>query len=223
MKIKLTILIVLASVLTAFAQKKYEGEQLKAIEFLESKRKEFKAAKNDSAYIAANSDQKYFITTITRGDQAEDIEEQIFQAKPGDVVGPFDGDKTFYLLKVLSVDSLRRTKARLLSFYPKGEYTSDTAKFSKLVEKYVETISKGKEYSKMIVKEEASIGVRNKGMFSFWEGQTKKENYDLVFDRKANNPYVKRVGQEIQVLYIIEEKRKAPYRAKAISLVKKIN
>ncbi len=222
MKLHLTAFFILLSTLSVLAQKKYEGEQLKAIEFLESKRAAFKASKNDSAYVAGNSDQKYFVTTITRGDQAEDIEEQIFKAKPGDVVGPFDGEKTFYLLKVIKVDSLKRTKARLISFFPKGEYTSDTAKFSKLVEKYVETIKKGKEYSKMIVKEEASIGVRNKGVLSFWEGQNKKENYDLAFERKINNPYVKRVGQEIQVLYVIEEKRNAPYRAKAIALVKKI-
>jgi hypothetical protein len=222
MKLKLTVLFILASSLTLFAQKKYEGEQLKAIEHLESKRKEFKAAKNDSIYITANSDQKYFVTTLVRGDQAEDIEEQIYKAKPGDVVGPFDGEKTFYLLKVLSMDSLKRTKARLIRFFPKGEYTSDTAKFSKLVSKYVETISKGKEYSKMIVKEEASIGVRNKGTISFWEGQTKKEFYDLAIDRKVNDPYVTRVGNEIQVLYVIEEKRNAPYKAKVVTLVRKV-
>lgn len=222
MKFKLTSLFILASVLTAFAQKKYEGDQLKAVEHLESKRKEFKAAKNDSLYIANNSDQKYYVTTLTRGDQAEDLEEQIFKAKPGDVVGPFDGENTFYLLKILSMDSLKRTKARLVSFFPKGEYTTDTAKFSKLVEKYVDAIKKGKEYSKMLVKDEASIGVRNKGTLSFWEGQTQKEYYDLAFEKKVSEPYVKRAGQEIQVLYILEEKRNASFKAKVVTLVKRV-
>ncbi len=74
----------------------------------------------------------------------------------------------------------------------------------------------------MIIKDEASIGVRNKGTISYWLGQAKKENYDLVIDRKISEPYVKRVGQEIQVLYITEEKRSAPFKAKAVALVKKV-
>jgi hypothetical protein len=217
------ILFFLFATITAFAQKKFDGEKQKTIELLESKRKEFKAAKNDSVYLSQNSDQAYYVATITRGDQAEDIEEQIFNAKPGEVVGPFDGDNTFYLLKILSMDSLKRTKAKLVCFFPKGEYTTDTAKFSKLVDKYIESIKKGKEFSKMIIKDEASIGVRNKGIVSFWEGQTTKENYDLVIDRKKSDPYIKRVGPEIWVLYVVEEKKNSPYRAKASSLVKKVN
>jgi hypothetical protein len=208
--------------ISLLAQNKFTEGKQKAIEFLESKRKDFKAAQNDSLYLASNSDQGYSISTITRGDQAEDIEEQIFKAKPGEVVGPFDGEKTFYLLKILSMDSLKRTKVKSVTFFPRGEYTSDTAKFSKFVEKYIDHIKKGKEYSKMIVKDETSIGLRTKGVLSFWEGQTKKENYELVFERKANNPFVRRVGQEIQVLYVVEEKRNAAFRARVITLAKKL-
>ncbi len=135
MKTKLTIFFLFATTVLSFGQKKFTVEQQKTIDLLQSKRKDFKATKNDSLYIADNSDQGYFLTTITRGDQAEDIEDQIFNAKPGDVVGPFDGENTFYLLKIKSIDSLQRTKAKLVSFFPRGEYTSDTAKFSKLVEK----------------------------------------------------------------------------------------
>ncbi len=222
MKTKLTLVFFFAATVLSFGQKKFNADQQKTIDLLQSKRKDFKASKNDSLYIVENSDQGYFLTTITCGDQAEDIEEQIFNAKPGDIVGPFDGENTFYMLKIKSIDSLQRTKAKLVSFFPRGEYTADTAKFSKLVEKYIDHIKKGKEYSKMVLKDEASIGVRNKGITSYWYGQTKKENYDLVIDRKINEPYVKRVGNEIQVLYITEEKRSAPYKAKAVALVKKV-
>ena len=215
-------LFLLLSSLSVFAQKKFDIEQQKTIEQLEAKRKEFKLSKNDSLFVTQNSDQGYYTTIVTRGDQAEDIEEQIFNAKPGDVVGPFDGDKTFYLLKLISIDSLKRTKAKLINFFPKGEYTSDTAKFAKLVENYIEYIKKGKEFSKMIIKDEASIGIRSKGIQSYWEGQNKKENYDIIFERKISEPYVKRNGPEITVLYIIEEKRNAPFRAKVIALVKKV-
>lgn len=221
MKTKLTFLLLLIISITSYGQKKFDGEKQKTIELLETKRKEFQASKNDSLYISANSDQAYRVSTITRGDQAEDIEEQIFNAKPGTVVGPFDGEETFYLLKIKSMDSLNRTKAKLVSFFPKGEYTSDTTKFSKLVSKYIDYIKKGKEFSKMIVTDKDIIGVRNKGITSFWEGQTSKENHQLIFDRKVNDPYVTKVGQEIQVLYVIEEKRNAPFRAKTTSLVKK--
>ena len=216
------VLFFLFCTISSFAQKKFDANQQKTIDLLETKRKDFKASKNDSLFLAQNSDQGFYSTIVTRGDQAEDIEEQIFGAKPGDVVGPFDGGNTFYMLKLISVDSLKRTKAKLVSFFPKGEFTSDTAKFSALVVKYIESIKKGKEYGKMIVKDEASIGVRSKGVTSFWEGQSRKENYDIVFDRKVSEPYVKRVGSEIQVLYIISEKKNAPYRAKVVSLVKKV-
>ncbi|HWZ23034.1 MAG TPA: hypothetical protein VNW06_10295 [Cytophagaceae bacterium] len=221
MKTKLTFVLLLVASIASYGQKKFDAEKQKTIELLESKRKEFQASKNDSLYIAANSDQPYRISTITRGDQAEDIEDQIFNAKIGTVVGPFDGEETFYLLKIKSMDSLNRTKAKLISFFPKGEYVKDTAKFSKLVDKYVDYIKKGKEFNKMIVNDKEVIGIRNKGVTSFWEGQTSKENYQLVFDRKSNDPYVTKGPEETQVLYVIEEKRNAPYRTKATSLVKK--
>ena len=221
MKFKLLLLLLLVLNINVFGQKKFNEEQQKTIDLLEALRKDFKASKSDSLFAAQNSEQGYFSTFIVRGDQAEDIEEQIFNAKPGDVVGPFDGDKTFYLLKILSMDSLKRTKAKLVSFFPKGEYTSDTAKFSKLVSNYIEYIKKGKDFSKMIIKDEASIGIRSKGVQSFWEGQTKKENYDLIIDRKISEPIVKRNGPEISVLYILEEKKSTSFRAKVITLVKK--
>ncbi|HSZ26251.1 MAG TPA: hypothetical protein VK766_11045 [Cytophagaceae bacterium] len=222
MKSRFTILLIIATSLASFGQKKFTAEQQKAIEELASKRKEFKAAKNDSLYLAENSDQSYYVTTITRGDQAEDLEEQIFNTKLKEVAGPFDGGNTFYLLKILSMDSLKRTKAKLVSFYPKGECTTDTAKFSKLVEKYIEAIKKGKEYSKMLYKDEASIGVRNKGITSFWEGHKNNANYDIVYERKVSDPYITKVGQEVEVLYIVEEKRNAPFRTKVVTLVKKV-
>ncbi len=221
-KIALTAILFFVVQFVSFGQKKFEGEKQKAIEFLEGKRKDFKAAKNDSLYVAANSDQGYFVSTITRGDQAEDLEEQIFNTKIGHVAGPFDGEQTFYLLKIVAMDSLKRTKAKLISFFPKGEYIKDTAKFAKLVEKYIDHIKKGKEFNKMIVADQAYIGVRNKGITSYWEGQTGKENYANVIDRKVSEPYVTRVGEEIQVLYIIEEKKNAAFRAKVVSLVKKV-
>ena len=222
MKSKLLLALFLSSSLTILAQKKFDSQQQKTIDLLETKRKEFKATKTDSLFLVQNSDQGYYSTFVTRGDQAEDIEEQIFNAKPGDVVGPFDGDKTFYLLKLISVDSLKRTKAKSISFFPKGEYTSDTAKFSKLVANYIDYIKRGKEFSKMIIKDEASIGIRNKGVHSYWEGQNKKENFDIIFDKKITDPYVKRNGPEINVIYVIEEKKNAPFRAKVTSLVKKV-
>jgi hypothetical protein len=221
-KLTLTIIFFIAIIGISLGQKKYEGEKQKAIEFLESKRKEFKAATNDSLFIIANSDQGYYKSIITRGDQAEDLEEQIFNTKVGHVAGPFDGEQTFYLLKILSMDSLKRTKAKLISFFPKGEYVGDTAKFAKLVDKYIDHIKKGKEFNKMIISDNASIGVKSKGIISYWEGQTTKENYELVFDRKISDPNVTRVGEEIQVLYVLEEKKNAPFRAKVVSLVKKV-
>ncbi len=221
MKLKLTLLL-LAITSLSYGQKRFDEEKQVTINLLESQRKAFMASTNDSLYIISNSDKGYYISTITRGDQAEDIEEQIFIAKPGNVVGPFDGDETFYLLKIISMDSLKRTKAKMVTFFPKGEYMADTAKFSKLVAKYIDNIKKGKDFNKMIISDKDIIGIRNKGITSFWEGQTGKENYQLAYDRKISDPFVKRIGQEIQVLYILEEKRNAPFKAKVTSLVKKV-
>ena len=105
MKTKLTLLFLLVVSVASYGQKKFDAEKQKTIELLESKRKEFQVAKNDSLYIAANSDQPYRVSTITRGDQAEDIEDQIFNAKIGTVVGPFDGEETFYLLKIKTANT----------------------------------------------------------------------------------------------------------------------
>ena len=222
MKTLVYLIVFITSVSLAFGQKKFTEEQKKVLDYLEPKRAEFKKAKNDSLFVVQNSDQGFFYATFTRGDQAEDIEEQIYHAKVGDVVGPFDGENVFYLLKIVKYDSSYRTKAKQLNFYPKGEMTSDTAKFRKLVDKYISALSQGKEIGKMAIKDEASLGIRSKMLGSFWEGQTSKENYDLLFDRKVSDPYVKKAGQEIHVIYILEEKKKAAYKAKAVMLVKKV-
>ena len=125
----------------AFAQKKFTPAQKKAIDFLESKRAGFRASKNDSLFVVQNSDAGFIVKTMVRGDQAEDLEDQIYGSKPGEIVGPFDGETTFYLMKILKYDSLNRTKAKLISFYPKGEFTTDSAKFRKHLDKYQHTLS----------------------------------------------------------------------------------
>ncbi len=222
MRIIITSIFVLLFSSFILAQTKYTGKKLEIIQLLESKKKEFQGAKNDSLYLVQNSDKGYAVTKVQRGDQAEDIELQLFGTPKGGVAGPFDGETSFYLLKILTMDSLYRTQAKLVSFFPKGEYVSDTAKFNTLVESYIDQIKKGKPFGKMLVKDEASIGIRNKGVISFWENNTSKENFSAIFDKKVNEPVVKRVGNEVQVLYVIEEKTKAPYEAKVLKLVKKV-
>jgi len=223
MRILTTTLVLALFSSLAFAQTKYTGKKLEIIQLLESKRKEFQTAKNDSLYVVQNSDRSYDVTKVRRGEQAEDIEVQIFGTQKGGVAGPFDGETSFYLLKIITMDSLYRTQAKLVSFFPKGDLVSDTAKFNSLVEGYVNQIKKGKPFGKMLVKDEASIGIRNKGAVSFWENNPAKENYDAIFNKKADEPFVQRVGNEIQVLYVIEEKTKAPYEAKVLKLVKKVD
>jgi hypothetical protein len=220
-RIATSLLLLLFSAVTT-AQTKYTGKKLEVIQLLESKKKAFQSSVNDSLYLIENSDKGYAVTKVRRGDQADDIELQLFGTPKGGVAGPFDGETSFYLLKIVAMDSLYRTQAKLVSFFPKGDYVSDTTKFNALVENYIAQIKKGKPFGKMLVKDEASIGLRNKGVISFWENNPSKENFSAVFDKKTNDPVIQRIGKEIQVLYVIEEKTKAPYEAKVLKLVKKV-
>src|SRR4051812_33231933 len=76
-------------------------QQKQAIEWLDLKKPEFQSTTNDSVFISKNSDSPFRYIYLRRGDEPEDVEDEIFKAKPGTVVGPFRSGSHNYLFKVV--------------------------------------------------------------------------------------------------------------------------
>src|SRR5690606_19350944 len=115
-----------------------KDSQEKALEYLQSKKAAFKSAPNDSIYILKNSDGAFKYYVFHRGDQEEDIEEQIYGAKVGDVVGPFKGgDTSAFLFKVKSYEQYAlRSRAKLIYIRSNKESKQDRASSRSLTIKY---------------------------------------------------------------------------------------
>src|SRR4051794_22388777 len=70
----------------------FRDSQTEAMNYLEQKKTDFKNSTNDSSFIIQFSDAPFKYYKFSRGDQQQDIEEQIYKGAVGDVVGPFRGD-----------------------------------------------------------------------------------------------------------------------------------
>ena len=80
----------------------------------------------------------------------EDLEEDIYGAKVGEIVGPFDGGNNMYLLKIVQYDTKACTKIRKVQLIPKGNCKTDNALFDKYLKKYSDAIGKGKNIRKTV-------------------------------------------------------------------------
>lgn len=207
---------------TSFAQMSFTPAEKQAMDWLQTKTKAFKASKNDSLFIANNSEKPFYVVHFSPGDQKEDIDREIFSAKVGDIVGPFRGDSFCYSFKVKNFsEPMTRAKADLIQFIPKS--FKDEAEIKKYIDKYTALIKKDdKEVFKIALKDEEKLALKRKDLGWIWQNQTDKEYYEQVYAAEKGEPVVIRNAKGIFILNITAEKQEAPYKVELVPLVKKI-
>lgn len=234
-------LIYIASIFTfflhfyAFGQGMTE-QQKQIVELLDSKKSEFQHTSNDSIYITKNSDSPYRYIYLRRGDEPEDIEEEIYNAKPGQVVGPFRSGNHNYLFKIVNLDSTRyRFKVRHIFIKPAGFEIKDTVEaFNKAV-KLAKSLNKDEDFKTLydqnnsdFKKVASECGIISESVSAdgdlgwIWEGVTINPiNAALIKTRKGEAVAVKtNYGSHV---FKIVTKETGFYKAIIISLLKKVN
>jgi peptidyl-prolyl cis-trans isomerase D len=207
--------------LPAYCQLEYYTEEEKAaLKWLESKIGEFKNAPNDSVFVSQNSESTFHYVNLQRGDQERDIEQNIYNSQPGNVVGPFHGGKDNYLLKIISYQYKPMVKVGQIKIIPKE--SADTSDLSKVIDKLTKSLSDDKQLHKIALKNSKHWSIRiNDDTDEYWEGERGKEAYDKLFNGKKDDYVIIKKEKETKILRVKEEKKEAPYRVKAIPLVKR--
>lgn len=211
-------------------------QQKQAVEWLESKKAEFQSTTNDSLFVSKNSDSPYRYIYQRRGDEPDDVEEEIYKSKPGTVLGPFRSGNHNYLFKVISLDSLRyRYKVRHIFIKPAGFSGKDTLDAYNLALKYAKSLNKGDDFKKIYDENNADFksfaaqcGINPDALAAdgdlgyIWEGTTIPTiNSALSKTRKGESVAIKTpFGAHV---FNVVAKDQGYYKAVIISLLKKVN
>jgi hypothetical protein len=195
--------------------------QVAALSFLEKKKTEFKNSTNDTIYAKEQTEVIFEYHIFSRGDQKEDIEEQMYKASPGDVVGPFRGeDSSSYLFKIISYEKYAvRSKAKLIYVKSDEDNKQDTASASKLTSKYFEYIRKGKDIKKHALNEKVRLIFKD--LVWFYEGEADREYYSDVMAMKQGESKLINTSKGPAILQVITSKENAPYMIRVLAMVKK--
>jgi parvulin-like peptidyl-prolyl isomerase len=234
---KVSLILIIFSIICFVEKVAAQGmtaQQRTAVEWLDSKKVEFQNTANDSIFITENSDSPYRYIYQRRGDEPEDVEEEIYNSKPGTVIGPFRSGSHNYLFKVISLDSLRsKMKVSHIFIKPKGFESKDTADAFNTAVKIAKSLNKGEDFASLLKsngsdfkKYAAACGINSEAVASdgdlgwIWQGATIPSiNAALLKARKgeaiaAKSPY----GAHV---FKIVNKEQGYYKAVIISLLKK--
>ena len=197
------------------------ASQEKALDSLSKLKPLFKEAANDTAFVKQYSQISFRVYTFHRGDQAADIEEQIYAATPGEVVGPFRGyDSSNYLFKVLSFEEHRlRSRATLIIIKPNAESKQDTASIRKYAIKYSEAAKKGKDINELAEKDNVRLIYRE--LDWYYEGVTERDYYDVVMKSEKGDLHILDSVHGASILKVTQAKEKVPYKVKLTAVIRK--
>jgi tRNA-dihydrouridine synthase len=196
--------------------------QERALDSLSKLKPLFQKTDNDSAFISKYSESSYSIYFFTRGDHAEDIDDQIYTASPGDVIGPFRGyDSSNFLFKILSFEEYKlRSKASLIYIRPNAENKQDAASIRKFALKYSDALKKGKNIKELAEKDNVRLIYKDLGWY--YEGMPEdKEYFDLVMKAEKGDAYIIESNSGASILTVTVSKEKVPVSVKLIGIMKK--
>ncbi len=212
-------LVFIAAFLSLKAQH-FTPDEEKALKYLESIKEPFKTTKSDSLFVVQHSDERFEYLNFTAGDHAADIEEQIYSAHPGDVVGPFRGvDTLHYIFKIVSYQDTTRMRGISIVIRPKEMSDWDSTRLNKMTERYREAIQKGKDYRKMADKEDLTVRLKNLGWY--YAFQTDKEFFKDIYDKKKDDVVVIKTRKGPVLVQIINSVQKVHYKTRVIPISKK--
>jgi peptidyl-prolyl cis-trans isomerase D len=207
---------------------------MQAYESLEKIKSDFQNSNHDSLFISKNSDAPFRKVFLTRGEQSEDVEEAIFNAKSNQVVGPFNAGTHNYLFKVVKLDSMRtRWHVGHIFIKPKGFNASDTLEAFNEGLKIAKDLNKGADFSDVLkesgddfkkLAEKVRLG-KKPGSESatgwLWEG-TSIPNFDKVLLKARKGEAVVAKSNIGIHVFQVTEKQMGFYKAVVYTIVKKV-
>lgn len=124
----------------------------------------FAASTDDSAYVARNSDLAFDTGFYPRGSFPADVEDRLFSAASGEVVGPVFDNGTYSIYKVSSTktDTVLKYRASHILIRPNSATKEDTLAAVKTANELLAKI-KGGESFETLARENGSDGTKDKG------------------------------------------------------------
>ena len=107
-------------------------DSAKALKWVMDKKPALQKSTNDTIFLSNNSDKGFDTTMKSRGTYPEGIEEAIFTANEGDVVGPHYDQGTYSIYKVLKFqdDTVPYIKASQILIKPTGGYEKEDSLYA---------------------------------------------------------------------------------------------
>jgi peptidyl-prolyl cis-trans isomerase D len=184
----------------------------------------FKSTADDSLFVINNSDYPFRYDYYTRAEIAGFMEQMFFNARVGDVIGPFYLEGFAILYKVAGFDSTYRMNASHVFLKPEGTGKKDTLNAVKKAQKVLKEINKGLDFAEAAKKygqDEVAKDGGNLGWFG--EGLMVKPFETAVMNGKKGEVFVVQSPFGAHVVRINEDKVPDPRgRIKVIPLMKKI-
>jgi hypothetical protein len=197
------------------------ASQVKALDSLQKLKPLFQKTLDDSVFVSKYSEGVFQIYFFRRGDHATDIDEQIYSANVGDVVGPFRGyDGLNYIFKIMSYDDYTiRSRANLIFLKPNDESKQDSASVAKLTEKYLELSKKGKDIKIRAFKEDIRLIIQDLNWY--YEGENEKQYYEQLFSMTKGEAVMLDTKNGPALLIITNSKERTPSSVRTIGIMKK--
>jgi peptidyl-prolyl cis-trans isomerase D len=166
----------------------------------------FAAAKNDTLYVDLNSDTKFDTTAKRISAFPADIQDQIFNAAPGTIVGPVyrDGKYSIYKIAGTKQDTVYQMRASHILFKTENNDTLATIKKAQGV---MAEIRKGASFAEKAA-QYGTDGTASQGGDLGWftEGQMVKEFNDAVLNGRKGDMMIVKTQFGIHIVKITEDK-----------------
>jgi peptidyl-prolyl cis-trans isomerase D len=142
-----------------------KSDSIIARDWMAKQQERFSKTTNDSAFVAGAGNSTYTGQYLPRGSYPAEVEDQIFSADSGTVIGPVYQKGNFVLVKVKGSkpDSLYSFHASHILVRPEGATDADTAAAMKKAQNLVARIKAGEDFSKLATEESQDPGSASKG------------------------------------------------------------
>lgn len=175
-----------------FEVKPSEEDKKATLDYLNGLKAEFTSTKEDSSFVAANSDAPYMEQSYKKGSFRKDIDTVLFSSPVGTVVGPYEEGDAYKLAKIVKEEyAPDSVKARHILVKING---NDTAKAVAKIDSLKKVIKSGKKFEDVAKANSEDMGSAEKGGDLGWfkEGMMVKPFNDAAFQgKKGDMPVVK--------------------------------
>lgn len=169
---------------------------------------QFPASKNDTLYVAANSEEAFDPTPKPRSAYPEEVADRLFRDSVGSVIGPVYKDGKWSIYKVVGIkqDTVYQMRASHILFKTEN---GDTAATLKKANEVMAQIRNGADFGAMAA-QYGTDGTAQRGGDLGWfsEGSMVKEFNDAVLAGKKGDIRIVRTQFGIHILKITEDKSK---------------